>query len=241
MLLKFYAALTLLTRLGPARLDGSTHLEASPPFYPLVGAILGVLCVLPFRLGLAEGLPWVQAWLYTGANLWLTRALHWDGLADLGDAWGSGAQGEQFWRVLKDSRTGVFGALALFFGLSGSLVLAPAHFAAGNLMPLLLVPLVGRNACVTLASLGHARDPNSLSAPIIAGARPRVALAGMCAALALVALCVNIQALLALTAALAFVILRLRALALRQGGLNGDFLGASVVLAELGALAATLL
>ena len=234
------AALALLTRLGPARLVDSACLQASVVFYPLVGAIIGVLCVLPFWLGLAANLPWVQAWLYVGAHLWLTRALHWDGLADLGDAWGSGAQGEQFWSILKDSRTGVFGALALFFCLAGMLVLAQAHFAAGNIIPLLLAPLVGRSACVALASLGRARHPDSLSAPIIAGARPHVAILSICAAFAPVAACVSIKACFALAAMLGLAIFQLRSLSLRQGGLNGDFLGASVVLAELSALAAML-
>ena len=237
----FYAALNLLTRLGPARLVDNACIKASAPFYPLVGALIGTFCVLPFWLGLADGLPWVQAWLYAGAHLWITRALHWDGLVDLADAWGSGARGEQFWNILKDSRTGAFGALALFFGLSGVLVLAQAHLAAGRLMPLLLAPLVGRSSCIALASLGRARDPNSLGAPIIAGARPRTAILSTCAALIPAAACLNIRAFLALTTALAYVIFRLRSLGLRQGGLNGDFLGAAVVLAELSTLAATLI
>jgi len=235
------AALALLTRLGPARRVDNACLEASVPFYPLVGALIGALCVLPFRLGLAEGLPWVQAWLYMGANLWLTRALHWDGLADLADAWGSGARGEQFWSILKDGRTGVFGALALMFCLSGALVLAQTHFAAGNCIPLLLAPLVGRSACVALAALGRARDPKSLGAPIIAGARPRVAMLCICASLLPVAACMPMKTFLVLTAAQGFITFRLHSLGLRQGGLNGDFLGASVILAELITLAAPLI
>jgi len=237
----FCAALALLTRFGPTQPVDDTSSSASVIFYPLVGATIGTLCVLPFWLGLAAGLPWVQAWLYVGANLWITRALHWDGLADLMDAWGSGAQGERFWSILKDSRTGVFGALALIFCLFGALVLAQAHFAAGSFAPLLLAPLVGRSACVALASLGRARNLDSLSAPVIAGARPRIAMLSICAALAPVAAWANIQAFLALTAALAFALFRLRSLSLRQNGLNGDFLGASVVLAELFTLASTLI
>jgi cobalamin synthase len=49
------------------------------------------------------------------------------------------------------------------------------------------------------------------------------------------------EAFLAFTAMLAFAIFCLRSLAFRQGGLNGDFLGASVVVAELITLAATLI
>ena len=237
----FCVALALLTRLGPARRVDSSCLEAAVVFFPVVGAIIGALCVLPFRLGLAGGLPWVQAWLYVGANLWLTRALHWDGLADLADAWGSGARDGRFWSILKDSRTGVFGALALMFCLSGMLVLAQAHCAAGAFNPLLLAPLVGRSACVALAALGRARDANSLAAPVIAGARPRVAIPIICATLLPVAACVSVRAFLVLTAALAFVTFRLHVLGLRQGGLNGDFLGAAVVSAEVMTLAVTLL
>jgi len=236
----FFAALTLLTRLGPARIVDKVCLEASVVFYPLVGAILGVLCALPFRLGLAANLPWVQAWLYLGANLWLTRALHWDGLADLADAWGSNAQGGQFWSILKDSHTGVFGTLALIFCLSGMLVLVQAHCAAGDFVPLLLAPLVGRGACVALAALGNAHDANSLAAPVIAGARPWIAIPSLCVSLVPVAACVSVKAFCVLTAVLALTTFRLHALGLRQGGINGDFLGASVILAEVATLAATL-
>ena len=236
----FWAALTLLTRLGPARLVDNACLEASVPFYPLVGAIIGAVCVLPCYLGVAGNLPWIQAWLYVGINLWITRALHWDGLADLADAWGSGAQGAQFWSILKDSRTGVFGTLALIFCLAGMLVLAQAHCTAGDFLPLLLAPLVGRSACVALAALGRARVPDSLAAPVIAGARPSVTVLSCCAALLPVAACIPMKALFVLTAALGFAIFRLHRLGLRQGGLNGDFLGASVVLAEVMTLAATL-
>jgi cobalamin synthase len=62
-----------------------------------------------------------------------------------------------------------------------------------------------------------------------------------CAALIPVAACVTAQAFFALTAALSLMLFYLRSLGVRRGGLNGDFLGASVVLAELISLAAMLI
>ena len=226
----FLAALTLLTRLGPAHPPDSARIRASVLWYPAVGALIGLLCLLPYLAGLARDLPWVQAWLYIGVSLWLTRALHWDGLADLADALGSGADGEAFRRILKDSRTGVFGALTLCFCLLGTLIAAHAHFAAQNIAPLFLAPLNGRCMCVLLAASGTSYSPDSIAAPVIAGARAREALAS--GGILLASLLLGAKSLLLLTA-LGLAFLRFHSLGRRRGGLSGDFLGAAVVSTEL--------
>jgi adenosylcobinamide-GDP ribazoletransferase len=237
----FLCALALLTRLGPPRPVERSRIAASVRWYPPVGALVGALCVLPLYAGLAGGHPWVQAWLYVGLNLWITRALHWDGLADLADALGSGAQGPEFRRILRDSRIGAFGALTLCFCLSGSLLLAQAHAGADAFLPLLLAPLVGRSACVLLAATCKAHDAHSLGGTAAAGASPGTALFAACAALAPCALAFSPPGFFALAAGLVLLLARLRALCRRQGGVSGDFLGAAVVAAELLTLAAALL
>jgi adenosylcobinamide-GDP ribazoletransferase len=237
----FFCALALLTRIGPAHPVDAGRIAASVRWYPPVGALIGALCVLPLWAGLADGRPWIQAWLYVGLNLWLTRALHWDGLADLADALGSGAQGAEFRRILRDSRIGTFGALTLCFCLSGALLLAQAHAAAHALLPLLLAPLVGRSACVVLAATCRPHDPQSLGGQAAGGASPGVALFAGCAALAPCALAFGPPGFFALAAGLVVLLACLRALCRRQGGVSGDFLGAAAVTAELLTLAAALL
>ena len=74
----------------------------------------------------------LAAWLWMALEAWSTRGLHWDGLADLGDASGSGAQGERFWAILRDSRLGAFGALHLLLAFGGMWLTVCWHIKAGQ-------------------------------------------------------------------------------------------------------------
>ena len=116
----FHVAAAFLTVLAPP-----TSSEAEPArsmgAFPFVGLALGALLTLPFYLGLLSTKPWIQAWLFLVLNVWATRGLHWDGWADLWDGIGSGARGELFWTIVKDSRTGAFGVLAIVLGCLGML------------------------------------------------------------------------------------------------------------------------
>ena len=49
--------------------------------------------------------------------IWLTGALHEDGLADVADGFGGGRTLEDKLRIMRDPRIGSFGALALVLGL----------------------------------------------------------------------------------------------------------------------------
>ena len=84
--------------------------------YPFVGAVLFFLSAcfsLLFQIILNNYLLSALVFLFCGCLL--IRGLHHDGLADVADAFGSGKRGEEFRKILKDSRIGSFGALALIF------------------------------------------------------------------------------------------------------------------------------
>ncbi|MCQ8277080.1 adenosylcobinamide-GDP ribazoletransferase [Acetobacteraceae bacterium KSS8] len=82
--------------------------------YPLAGAAIGALVgtglVGARSIGFGPGLA--AAWALCAALL-LTGGLHEDGLADLADGCGGGHTPEQRLEIMRDSRIGAFGALAL--------------------------------------------------------------------------------------------------------------------------------
>ncbi len=85
----------------------------SAVFYPLVGLVIG-LAGWGFHLLLYDYVP--RTILMLGVLvLWalLTGALHEDGLADTVDGFGSRATREEILAVMRDSRIGTYGALAL--------------------------------------------------------------------------------------------------------------------------------
>jgi len=107
-------ALQFLTRLPLSQVPYDPDaLSRSAKFFPLVGAVVGVLESFVY-LWLTRHLPTVIAALVTLALfIFVTGALHEDGLADVADAFGGGWNREQVLAILKDSRIGTFGTLAL--------------------------------------------------------------------------------------------------------------------------------
>jgi len=228
----FLVALTFLTRLGRAQITSSEAISRSMYMYPLVGALIGAILALATLLPLSS---WVLAWGLAGLNLYLTRGLHWDGWADLWDGWGSGAVGERFWEIVKDSRVGAFGVMGLIlgFGLQAALL---ERAAALHIWPaLLFAPAFGRFGCLALARLGRALSRPGLGQNALSGATtPALVLGGGTALLAATALPATHLA-LSLTLAVIPLAALLR-LARRQGAVNGDFLGAAIIACELCAL-----
>lgn len=237
----YLLALGFMTRLGPARAAAPAELARTLRAFPAVGLTLGLLWVAPFALGLGRGLPWVQALLLAGWAFWLTRGLHDDGLADIGDAWGSGATGERFWAIVKDSRIGAFGVIALVLAYAGRIVLTQPLLAAGAWGGLLLAPVLGRLAALTLARLGRDLARPGLGGLFLAGATTPVLSAGIIQT-CLVGLFAVPWGTLVLALVLVLAVdLGLSRLARREAGLNGDFLGTAATLGELAGLLAAVL
>lgn len=104
--------MTLVPTPRTAQFDDDWLLSASK-YFPLVGAGIGLVCggVL-----LAGSLIWsgvVPAMMAVAAGAALTGALHEDGIADTADGLFGGSTREQRLALIKDSRLGLYGAVAL--------------------------------------------------------------------------------------------------------------------------------
>jgi adenosylcobinamide-GDP ribazoletransferase len=111
----FLLALTFLTRLPwPFQLECEPEqLKRSAAFFPLVGLLLGTLLAL---LGLALEQFFslnMTVILLVLLTLYITGALHEDGLADSVDAFGGGWSLDRKLAIMKDSSIGTYGVLAL--------------------------------------------------------------------------------------------------------------------------------
>lgn len=229
-------AFGFLTRLAPARHATEQELEDSVRYYPAVGLVLGCILAAPFIFGVGKGFPWAQAFLYLCLNLWLTRGLHFDGLADLADAWASLKSGEQFWRVLKDSRIGAFGCLAIVLAILGTLISTHEILATGSATWLILPPILARAAALLFMAVTPVSDASTLAKILASGSTPITSTAWLGVALLLGFIT---KGLLPSTAALIFSLLLvayLKKSAHEAGGMNGDFIGALIVLSEIGSL-----
>ncbi len=122
--------------------------------FPLVGALLGGVGGLAYALAVALHLPpWVAAFWALAVEIGVSGGLHEDGLADSADALGAEASRERRLEILRDSRIGAYGALALILAL-GLRATAIAAIAAIGRAGAVVVALVVAGAASRAAMIG---------------------------------------------------------------------------------------
>ncbi|NKB21426.1 MAG: adenosylcobinamide-GDP ribazoletransferase [Alphaproteobacteria bacterium] len=83
-------------------------------WFPLIGVLVGALSGAALFIGEFLDLPEsVTAMLAIAVSVVLTGAMHEDGLADVADGFGGGKNRDQKLEIMRDSRLGVYGTLAL--------------------------------------------------------------------------------------------------------------------------------
>ena len=203
--------------------------------YPWVGLAIGAALAALF-LVLAAALPQTLAAILTvGAGMVLTGALHEDGLADLADGLGGGRTRDRALDIMRDSRIGSYGALALGMTLAlkiAALTTLPTAQAAAA--------LVGGHALGRFVMAGlmrrlpYARETGAAGFMQDASEGGAATLyTGAAAATLVLALATGpLAALTALALSLALAALLARRLRARLGGYTGDALGAAEQITE---------
>jgi adenosylcobinamide-GDP ribazoletransferase len=242
-LAEFVAAVIFLTRLpirwrGPWPPDLDRRALA---WFPIVGALIGAVGGLLYWGLTLAGLTAPLAALVTVAGLsLLTGALHEDGLADVADGFGGGRDPAAKLSIMKDSRVGTYGALALILAALArigalatladprlvALALIGAHGFSRALLPAMKLWLPDARTQGVSADQGRPERARAIIALVIgfsfaATTLGKLGLQSGVAGLDIIALS-------------AIVVLVLGHLARRQiGGITGDVLGASQQLAEI--------
>ncbi|MDA7428001.1 adenosylcobinamide-GDP ribazoletransferase [Primorskyibacter aestuariivivens] len=113
-------AVMLLTRLPAGRIGGDAPAMAATVWaWPLVGALVGAIAGAVYYAAWLLGLPSLVAVLMAICALALaTGAMHEDGLADLADGFGGGPDKERKLEIMRDSRIGTYGVLALVLSVA---------------------------------------------------------------------------------------------------------------------------
>lgn len=242
----FLTAVQFFTRLPvPAWVGHSTQqLDQAARYFPLVGMIVGGLSAAALYLG-AQLLPLPLAVLLSMvAGILVTGAFHEDGLSDFADGMGGGHSIEKMLAIMKDSRVGAYGVIALVLTL---LLKYQALLALCDMHPLTLAAaaLIAAHAVSRLMAASimltqrYIRDDDSArakpAAQQLSPASFAIALLTGSAALGLLYTAgANAAAVLAAVAAAllmrAYLAWRLQQ---RLGGYTGDCLGAVQQLSEL--------
>ncbi len=235
-------AIQFLTRLPVSKNLNPTKEEFArcAPWFPVVGLVVGFILAVVARLLLSIPLaPGISAVLLLVLGVLSTGAFHEDGLADTIDGIGGGWTKEDALRIMRDSRIGSYGALALIL----LMVTRIASLCGMNTdfwpRALIMAHVIARWTILPLMKTApYARSESpGLGKPIV----ENVAATGLAVSTAGVALlCLTVGGIAGLGSMVAAAFLTFlcgQYFKHKLGGITGDCLGAVAVLCE----AATLL
>ena len=241
MVQDFVTALQFLTRLQLVKESewSPEKFASSVPYFPLVGAVIGVILAGVYYLLVPFLPPTVLAAFLIAIEIALTGGLHGDGLMDTADGMFSGRSRERILDIMKDSRVGANGVMAfcLFVLLKWSILIeikAPVLTAA-----LVLMPIISRFAMVAGITLfPYARMEGMGKAFSQCPPAKTLAVAGLFTVMTVAPFGLTGWVSLGLTGL--FVILFGRYVTSILGGLTGDVYGAMTEISGVIVLAAYL-
>jgi adenosylcobinamide-GDP ribazoletransferase len=233
----FFGAVRFFTRLPvPAWVGHSAEaLNHSARYFPAVGLLVGAIGGLVY---LAAAQLWPQSiavLLSMAATIYATGAFHEDGLSDTVDGLGGGWEKLRILEIMKDSRVGSYGVVAMVLALLGKFTLLSAIDSA--LVPFVL--LAGHSLsryCSTLllATMDYVReDLLSKAKPLATRLAPGALLVATFFALTPLALLPLPNALAGVALAALATLWFARLFKRWLGGYTGDCLGATQQLSEI--------
>jgi adenosylcobinamide-GDP ribazoletransferase len=233
-------------------------------WFPVVGLALGfvlsacffgtmILFSGPERMELRPG-PIMPTIITLAVYVILTRALHLDGLADSADGLMGAVDRDKRLAIMRDSRIGTFGMIAVFFALvagAAGFFYAGWHVAFGDLerlpkqdiwaLALLIspMPMVGRWAMVFMTAMSpYARTDAGTGKDFCDAMRPVHFWVASMVPTAVLILCLGPAAAIIWVAAVSTYLVFTAYCWRKIGGATGDTIGATGVLAETGYLIA---
>lgn len=219
-------ALSFLTTipLFPVGYVSDEEMGQSSAFFPLVGFVVGGINATMYFLGLYFWSPAVAAWLWLIANALITGGLHLDGWMDTFDALGSRKSQSEMLAIMKDSRIGAMGGMAvvLLLGFKWSLLVA----AGATPALVLLAPVVGRSAVLIATQVFTYIRAGGLGHTFTQPLPPARWLFVLVSILLPLSVLGSMQGLLAALLAVSLAMLWARSLCHKFWGLTGDTYGA---------------
>jgi adenosylcobinamide-GDP ribazoletransferase len=229
--------MAFLTVIPVAAAGGASGERLGRAYFPAVGAFLGLLAGMVFVLAAAVTTPLLAAVAATAVVAVLTGALHLDGLADAADGLFGGGDLSRRLEVMRDSRVGSFGLVAVVLVLVGDVAALAAMTPVRALIALVIAGAVSRWALlVMIATVPYVREAGL---GVAAGGAHRRYDLGLGSAITAIPCLLDWRRAIASLLVVLLIVAVVGAIARwRIGGATGDVYGATTELSQLGALVA---
>ena len=205
-------------------------LGKSIKYFPLVGAIIGIfLYGINILAGKITVNRQIAAIIIIIAEIFITGLIHIDGLADTADGLFSYAEKEKILEIMKDSRVGTNGAVALILYFMTKVILL------SEIRPeyIILYPVISRLSTSINAGLGEYARKNGMSNEIIAKNGKKEAVISIIITMILSFIILKAKGLIILIFAILFILLLMKGVKRKIGGITGDTMGASLELTSI--------
>ncbi|ADL51952.1 adenosylcobinamide-GDP ribazoletransferase [Clostridium cellulovorans] len=200
-------------------------------YFPIVGVILGAFDLIVYNLAGYVVPGYFQIVCAVLAYLCLTGAFHIDGLADTADAIYSSRKKEVMLEIMKDSRVGTNGVIAIIFDLILKILLISV---SRNIpIAIFLSPVVGKLVQPILMYKANYPRENGLGNIYIG--KVTLLNSAICCILGtlITTIGVKVIGIIATLGCLFFIFLFRKYIEKKIGGITGDILGAGSELAEV--------
>ena len=158
----FLVALSFFTRI-PINIRSEVSEDEfykSMTLLPVVGLLIGLIMYgIIYITSFLEFPINIKSFLLMVFYIWITGGLHVDGFIDSADALLSNRDREKMLEIMKDSRIGAFGAIAIILMLLGLFII----YGLVPYKAFILMPIIGRSCGVFAASMSkYAKETNDL-------------------------------------------------------------------------------
>ena len=236
----FLSAVEFLTRVPvPSHPFEQHSLARSLKYFPLVGLLIGSSAALLHTRLIPHLSRMIAALLVITFVLLLTGCLHEDGLADAADGFGGGSNRERILLIMRDSRIGSYGAVALLLSVLMRLILLSTLPLASAWQYLIAAHILCRWTTLPLSCFLPAARATTDDAPDGQGARvarlttQRTLIVASLFTLLVVTIILRLHAFAPILLAAAITLLSGLYYMRRIGGVTGDCFGATNQLTEI--------
>ncbi|MEG0251851.1 MAG: adenosylcobinamide-GDP ribazoletransferase [Christensenellaceae bacterium] len=206
---------------------------ASVAWFPVTSLLVGVVMLLVYWIFSFTGISLLAAFVSVIGAYLFTGGFHIDGFADMCDAFFARKSKERTLEILKDSRMGTYGVLAIVF-MVGIKTILVANLNYHVLLILLAAPVCGKIPMVLCAKLSKYPRKDGLAKYIVDDITTQTALIAIFVSSAIVLMCVGFFAGTVAIAAMLVIGALMFALSNNKiGGATGDILGASNEIGEM--------
>lgn len=229
------SAFGFLTRIPVGAIDPA-DLAKAPRWFPLVGTFVGLCVAGVYALTEPVVGQTLGATIAVTVGVLLTGAFHEDGLADTADAFGSGATGERAVEIMRDSRLGTYGTVALVIAIIWKVAAVASMSPQAALAWIVAAAAMGRAVVLVMMRAVPPGTSDGGGRQMVLALGSGSLWFGVITAVIVGSVLVGVWILAAVVAVAAVFLWFKRTTMSKLGGVTGDVLGALEQVSELAVL-----